>query len=146
MEEKEEEKIDIEMTKEEKNLNDKKILTEVKEENNEMKTLSYNQKEVWISSEKKIDNNQDNNYTFSKMEVIDNELPISSSKKKLPELNSENLIEESNTDNKEIKKEKKCLLYGIKDESQINNNNAEMKEEEIKCEDKEKIEEEKDEV
>ena len=80
------------------------------------------------------------------MEVIDNELPISSSKKKLPELNSENLIEESNTDNKEIKKEKKCLLYGIKDESQINNNNAEMKEEEMKCEDKEKIEEEKDEV
>ena len=38
MEEKEEEKIDIEMTKEEKNFNDKKILTEVKEENNEMKT------------------------------------------------------------------------------------------------------------
>ena len=150
--EKNEEKMDIEMTKEEENLNSMQILTEVKketkEENNDIKSLSYEQKEAWISSEKKIDNNKDNNYTFSKMEVIDNELPISSSQKKLPEFNPENLNQESDADNKEIKKENEYLLYGIKDESQINNNinHDVIKEKEIKCEDKEKVEEEKDEV
>ena len=114
------------------------IQTEVKKdpiENNEMKTLTYNQKSCWISSQKKSEENPVSIYTFSKMEVIDNDIQNSSEHKK-PSLNSK-----KSTENKIINPETNAI-------PEIPINTDEMKsknnKEEIISEDKEKFSEEKD--
>ena len=84
-----ENKIDIEMKDETETPQNpflyQGIQTEIKKEtneNNDMKTLTYNQKPSWISSKKKSEDNQVSNYTFSKMEVIDNEIRNSTEEKR----------------------------------------------------------------
>ena len=154
IEEIKEEKMDIEVTKEEGNLdanindiNHQIARTEEKKEylidKNEIKALSCGNNSRWISSQKKTDNNQVDNYTFSKMEVIDNELPITTSPKKHPEINSEN-PNPNNEQEKMIISENQPLIQDNKAKEEntmiMNDNNTTndlIKNEEIKCEEKE---------
>ena len=87
----EDNKMDIEMADKIDNTSSpfdfKGIQTEIKKEsceNNELKTFTYKQKPCWISSKKKSEDNNISNYTFSKMEVIDNNIPNSSEQKRPP--------------------------------------------------------------
>ena len=87
----EDNKMDIEMADKIDNTSTpfdfKGIQTEIKKEsgeNNELKTFTYKQKPCWISSKKKSEDNNISNYTFSKMEVIDNNIPNSSEQKRPP--------------------------------------------------------------
>ena len=115
-------------------------------ENNDLKTIIYEQKLCNITSEKKLEDNQISNYTFSKMEVIDNEFPKSSENKR-PSQVSKNSIENTviNLNKNEIPKinsdeliysdKREELIYETKDkiveEKVINNieiaNNSKLK-------------------
>ena len=85
------------------------IQTEFKNEpveNNEIKAMTYNQNSNWISSsKKKSEENIVSNYTFSKMEVLENNELINSSEQKRPcDLNFKD-----STENKIITQEQKDI-------------------------------------
>ena len=103
-------------------------------ENDDINILTYNPKSDWISSsKKKSEEKQISNYTFSKMEVIDNDDIQNSSEQKRPlELNSNQavvneIINQTKNDLPEIKI--------ITDEFISPNKNEEIQEEKIICED-----------
>ena len=131
-------KIDVEMEDRTANLQnpflDKGIQTEIKKEstgNNDMKTLTYNQKSNWISTGKKSEGNQVSNYTFSKMEVIDNEIQNSTEQKNPPE----NLKDSKENKNANSQKDEMPELIINSDEIVL----EEKKEEINKCEGNENI-------
>ena len=124
-----EEKLKKMEEKEEQN-KQKKVPTE----NDDINILTYNPKSDWISSsKKKSEEKQISNYTFSKMEVIDNDDIQNSSEQKRPlELNSNQavvneIINQTKNDLPEIKI--------ITDEFISPKKNEEIQEEKIICED-----------
>ena len=117
------------------------IQTEIKKDSTEnkiIKTSSYKEKSCWISSKKKSEDNLVSNYTFSKMEVIDNKIPNSTEQKRFSDI-----IKDSE-ENKNVNNEKNEI-------PKMNINTDELilvdkKEEVIKCGENEEITGEKDKV
>ena len=133
-------KMDIEMEdktdKVSSPLINKGIQTEVKKEsneNNELKTFTYQQKQCLISSQKKSEDNNVSNYTFSKMEVIENNIPNSSEQKR-PSLVIEDSEKNKAIINNEIKEIKEIPDIIINTDELIPENKQEEINNEVKQE------------